>query len=95
MSQHRKDLIIQAFNKLDRTNDGQVTVEDLKGVYSAKKHPKYLNGEWTEEDVFRQFLDTFDSGDKDGIVGLLIPFMVSRFLKLAYVSSSYEIRDSR
>ena len=68
MSKHRKDLIFQAFQKLDKSGDGVVTVEDLKGVYSVKKHPKYLNGEWTEEKCLRGFLDSFDSQDKDGKV---------------------------
>ena len=69
MSQNRKDLIQAAFTKLDRTGDGIVTVEDLKGVYNVKKHPKYLNGEWTEEQVLKTFLDSFDTpNDKDGKV---------------------------
>ncbi|KAK6989631.1 calcyphosin-like protein isoform X1 [Biomphalaria glabrata] len=66
MSQNRRNLIYQAFRKLDKTGDGVVTIEDLKGVYSASKHPKYLSGEWTEDQVLRQFLDSFDSDDKDG-----------------------------
>jgi len=66
MSNARKNLIHLAFKKLDRTGDGVVTIEDLKGVYSANKHPKYLSGEWTEDQVLRQFLDSFDSQDKDG-----------------------------
>ena len=36
-----------------------------------KHHPKYINGEWTEEQCFRKFLDSFDSpDDKDGIVSM-------------------------
>ncbi|XP_025110763.1 calcyphosin-like protein isoform X2 [Pomacea canaliculata] len=66
MNKHRKDLIFQAFQKLDKTGDGVITVEDLRGVYSVKKHPKYLNGEWTEDQCLRTFLDSFDSQDKDG-----------------------------
>lgn len=66
MSQARRSLIHQAFKKLDKTGDNVVTIEDLRGVYSAKKHPKYLSGEWTEDQVLRQFLDSFDSQDKDG-----------------------------
>jgi len=31
MSKARKNIIQQAFNKLDRTGDGLITVEDLKG----------------------------------------------------------------
>ena len=31
MSQCRKDIIMKAFKKLDKTGDGKITVEDLKG----------------------------------------------------------------
>ncbi|XP_056587781.1 calcyphosine-like b isoform X2 [Triplophysa dalaica] len=69
MSNARKEVVLQAFKKLDKTGDGVITVEDLRGVYTAKYHPKYQNGEWTEEQVFRKFLDSFDSpNDKDGKV---------------------------
>uniref|UniRef100_A0A8C7GPN6 Calcyphosine-like b n=2 Tax=Oncorhynchus kisutch TaxID=8019 RepID=A0A8C7GPN6_ONCKI len=69
MSNARKEVITQAFRKLDKTNDGVITIEDLRGVYNVKYHPKYQNGEWTEEQVFRKFLDSFDSPyDKDGQV---------------------------
>lgn len=69
MSQSRKDIIMKAFNKLDKSGDGVVTIDDLKGVYNARKHPKYVNGEWTEAQVFKDFLKTFDSPeDPDGQV---------------------------
>ncbi|KAF7243103.1 Calcyphosin-like protein [Varanus komodoensis] len=66
MSKARKEIIAAAFQKLDRTGDGLVTVEDLRGVYNSQSHPKFRSGEWTEEQVFRAFLDSFDSPDKDG-----------------------------
>ncbi|CAF1648364.1 unnamed protein product, partial [Didymodactylos carnosus] len=60
--------IAKAFAKLDRNGDGQITVDDLRGVYTVKSHPKYMNGEWSEDQVLRQFLDCFDYGiHKDGI----------------------------
>ncbi|XP_016522931.1 calcyphosine-like b [Poecilia formosa] len=69
MSKSRKEVVMEAFRKLDKTGDGVITVDDLRGVYNAKYHPKYQNGEWTEEQVFRTFLDSFDSPyDKDGKV---------------------------
>lgn len=72
MSKARKEVVMQAFRKLDKTGDGVITIEDLQGVYNAKYHPKYQNGEWTEEQVFRTFLDNFDSPyDKDGKVCLV------------------------
>lgn len=69
MSKSRESIVAQAFHKLDKSGDGVVTVEDLKGVYNARKHPKYMNGEWTERDVFISFLKSFDSpDDPDGRV---------------------------
>ena len=40
-----------------------------QGVYSAKKHPKYISGEMTEDDVFIEFLSSFNGDDDDGEVG--------------------------
>jgi len=69
MSKARQKLIRMAFNKLDRTQDGQVTVEDLRGVYDARHHKKYKNGEYTEDQVFQEFLTSFDTpGEADGVV---------------------------
>ncbi|XP_036096684.1 calcyphosin isoform X1 [Molossus molossus] len=69
MSQARKAVIAAAFSKLDRSGDGVVTVDDLRGVYSCHAHPKVQSGEWTEEEALRHFLDNFDSFEKDGQVG--------------------------
>ena len=68
MNKSRKSLVAQAFRKLDRTGDGLVTIEDLKGVYDVRCHKKYKSGEWTEDQCLREFLDGFDSDDKDGQV---------------------------
>lgn len=69
MSNTRKDIIAKAFQKLDRTGDGLVTVEDLHGVYNSRSHPKFKSGQWTEDQVFSAFLESFDSpDDKDGKV---------------------------
>ncbi len=68
MNQHRLDLVHQAFKKLDKTGDGIITSLDLKGVYSARFHPKYISGEYTEEDVFKEFLNSFNGPDTDGEV---------------------------
>lgn len=73
MNKSRINLIVQAYNKLDKNGDGTVTVADLKGVYNVSKHPKYLNGEWTEDQILRKFLNTFDTkGQEDGIVSYLL-----------------------
>ncbi|CAF2612766.1 unnamed protein product [Rotaria sp. Silwood2] len=69
INKFRLDLVAKAFAKLDRNHDGQLTIEDLRGVYNVKTHPKYMNGEWSEDQVLRHFLDCFDYGKhKDGVV---------------------------
>jgi len=69
MSNSRKEIIKKAFKKMDKTGDGVVTIKDLKGVYNARFHPKYRNGEWTEKEVFEEYLKSFDSpSDPDGKV---------------------------
>ena len=41
----------------------------MYSVYDVSKHPKYLNGEWTRDRVFAEFLKKFDSPDNpDGVV---------------------------
>lgn len=73
MSQAREAVIAAAFAKLDRSGDGVVTVDDLRGVYNGRAHPKVRSGEWTEEEVLRRFLDNFDASEKDGQVGARAP----------------------
>ncbi len=70
MSARRIDLIDQAFDKMDKTGDGMITIDDVKGVYNIKHHKKYLSGEWTEKQCYLAFIGTFDGGDNDGQVGM-------------------------
>ena len=69
MSRARVNLINQAFQVLDKTKDGTITTEDLKGTYNCKMHPKFINGEMTEEEIFKEFLKKFEErGEIDGCV---------------------------
>eukprot|EP00052_Salpingoeca_macrocollata_P033347 m.8110 g.8110 ORF g.8110 m.8110 type:complete len:210 (+) comp5022_c0_seq1:186-815(+) len=69
LNRRRTDLIRQAFNKADKTKDGKLTIEDMKGVYRVNNHPKFISGEKTEAEIFGEFLKTFDSpNDPDGVV---------------------------
>ncbi|XP_012976951.1 calcyphosin [Mesocricetus auratus] len=70
MSQAREAVIAAAFAKLDQTGDGVVTVDDLRGVYNGQAHPKVRSGEWSEDEALHQFLDNFDTFEKDGQVTL-------------------------
>jgi hypothetical protein len=60
MNQFRRNFVAKAFAKLDRTGNGVVDIEDLKGVYNGKNHPDVKLGKKTEEEVLSEFLDTFE-----------------------------------
>lgn len=69
MSKARISLVEAAFKKLDKTGDGVVTVEDMNGVYNCDKHPQFISGDKSRDDVFKQFLNNFEvNGHVDGKV---------------------------
>lgn len=70
MTGSRLRVVEQAFEKMDKTGDGVATVADLKGVYKVTDHPKYKNGEWTMDEVFTEFLKSFEVGEADGKVNM-------------------------
>lgn len=49
LNDYRKTLVERAFKILDRDGSGVVEVQDLVGVYNAKKHPAVMDGRKTEE----------------------------------------------
>ena len=61
MSNQRKKLVMQAFNKLDKDKSGFVDINDIKGVYNAKRHPDVVSGKKSEEDILMEFLETFET----------------------------------
>jgi len=69
LNERRRDLVLRAFELLDKDKNGVLEVSDLVGVYDASKHPDVLSHKSSPQEVLRQFLDTFDSAtSKDGKV---------------------------
>ena len=61
MNPSRKRVVAQAFKKLDRDGNGWIDINDIRGVYSASKHPDVLAGKKTEEQILQEFLETFET----------------------------------
>lgn len=60
MNDFRKQIVDQAFAKLDRDGNGVVTIDDLKDWYSASRHPDVITKRKTESEILAEFLDTFE-----------------------------------
>ena len=60
MNEARKQILEAAFKKLDTTNAGVISVDGLKEMYKADKHPDVMSKKRTEGEVLAEFLDTFE-----------------------------------
>jgi len=45
---------------MDKNANGVIELSDIKGTYSAKKHPDVMMGKKSEDEVLYEFLDTFE-----------------------------------
>ena len=61
MNDARKKVVLQAFDKLDIDKSGIIELNDVKSLYNAKKNKEVLSGKKTEEDVYGEFIETFET----------------------------------
>jgi len=67
LSQRRVTLIGMAFDKLDKTGNGVIELDDLRGVYDASMHPDCLKGISSEDEVLANFMLQWDTLERDGV----------------------------
>ena len=68
MNETRKIITLKAFKKLDRDNSGVIDINDVKALFNCKYHPEVKSGKKSEEDVYGEFLESFEmnhQGRKD------------------------------
>ena len=59
MNQKRIDIVKEAFSKLDIDKSGQVEISEIKLQYNAKNDKEVKSGNKTEEEVYNEFIETF------------------------------------
>ena len=60
MNSFRRGFIEKAWSKIDKDGNGVLEISDIRGVYSASKHPDVKSGKKTEDTVLNEFLETFE-----------------------------------
>jgi len=70
LNKSREEIVKKAFKKADKDGSGVFDMKDLKKTYNVKDHPKFQNGDMTEQQIFNEFLNTFepDTEKRDGKV---------------------------
>lgn len=66
MNEYRRGLAMKAFELMDKDKNGVLDIDDIRGTYSAKEHPEVKAGKKTEDEVFFDFLETFDYHTSEG-----------------------------
>ena len=59
MNDFRRNLVNKVFNKLDINGNGEISFDEIQAKYNAKNHPEVLSGRKTEQQVLKEFMDTF------------------------------------
>lgn len=70
MNEYRINLIKKVFSTLDRNNNGQIEIEDIKGMFNASRHPEVVAGKKTEQEILGEWLDNFETFNEYNETGI-------------------------
>lgn len=68
INQRRQQMIDMAYNVLDKTGDGAITIEDIQAAYNVSHDPDVIAGRVAPDAALENFLSQFDTLKKDGRV---------------------------
>ena len=60
-NQQRQACIDYVFRLFDKNNTGVANTEEMKAVFNCKKHPKFLMGKLTVDQMFYLYLKNFNN----------------------------------
>ena len=61
MNEKRKNIVLKAFDKIDLDKSGNVELNEIKSLYNFKNNKDVLSGKKSEEEVFNEFIETFET----------------------------------
>jgi len=67
MSRRRRDMVNQAYKLLDADGSGIVTLKDITSLYDVSKHPEFISGKKSKDEIMREFVKQWDSS-ADGTI---------------------------
>lgn len=60
-NRERQQVIDLVYSKFDKNHVGYAEATELRKVFNCVKHPRYLNGEFTEDQIFYLYLKNFSN----------------------------------
>ena len=61
MNEKRIEIVLKVFDKLDLDKSGKIELNEIKSLYNVKNHKDVLSGKKTEEDLYNEFIETFET----------------------------------
>jgi len=87
-------MVQKAFTMLDKDCSGQVTIQDIIGIYDVSMNPEFIEGRKTKEEILGAFLNEFDGarGNNDGVITQAEFFDYYTDLSMSTPSDEYFVR---
>jgi len=57
----RKNIVNLAFEKLDKDGNGWIDIDEIRGLYTPKRHPDVVSNKKTEDQILQEFMATFEA----------------------------------
>jgi len=68
LSEYRLHVLDQAFDHIDESRDGDISITEMKKKFSCSTHPSIIDKTATKEQVTKEFLSQWDKARADGKV---------------------------
>lgn len=79
-NRERQAAIDLVYSKFDKNKVGYAPATELRKVFNCVKHPRFLNGELTEDQIFFLYLKNFSNQVKDRVTKKVNIFLIFNFI---------------